>query len=79
MTTQLLVMKDNEAHLEKTKHEENKTCPKSSKDKKLRNSGKKNTFSSYSNAHFKVEVDIIIPMSDGLVNREILNSYLKQL
>jgi hypothetical protein len=42
-------------------------------------SGKNHSFSSSSHIPFKVEEKIEIPMYDGQINVEVLNSWLKQL
>ena len=55
MVTQLLVMKGMEAHSMRIEHGEKNTDPEDSKGEKLKDSGKNNNFSSFSNVPFKVE------------------------
>jgi hypothetical protein len=74
LVTQLLVMKGKETHLAKTENEEYKAGLEGPKGKMFGNSGYGNKFSPSSNIPFKFEVNLEIPMFDGKINAEALDS-----
>jgi hypothetical protein len=76
LVMQLLVKKDREANSIETEHEEDKAHRE---DPMYNDSCKNHVFFFIFHIPFKVEEKLEIPMYDGQINVEVLNSWLKQM